>query len=92
MLEGVSEQLLEGQQCLIHGDYSPKNIFLVPEGEKGKELLAGKRGREQRLSHLMVLDFEVAYYGHCGFDVATLINHFLLKGFYHGAGAGGSLW
>ncbi len=31
----------------------------------------------------MLLDFEVAFYGHPAFDVATLLNHFLLKGFYH---------
>jgi hypothetical protein len=35
------------------------------------------------LSHLMLLDFEVAFYGDPTFDVATLINHLLLKGFYH---------
>ena len=31
----------------------------------------------------MILDFEVAFFGHAAFDVATLINHFLLKGFMH---------
>jgi hypothetical protein len=31
----------------------------------------------------LILDFEVAFYGHPAFDVSTLINHFLLKGFYN---------
>ena len=33
---------------------------------------------------MLLLDFEVCYYGHPGFDVATLINHLLLKSFHHG--------
>ena len=32
----------------------------------------------------MLLDFEVAFFGHPSFDVATLINHLLLKAFHAG--------
>jgi hypothetical protein len=84
-IHSLAETLLNGRQCLIHGDYSPKNIFLVPHhGELANELQADPKTRNHfPLSHLLLLDFEVAFFGHCAFDVATLINHLLLKGFYH---------
>jgi 5-methylthioribose kinase len=79
-LKGLAEILLRTQACLIHGDYSPKNMFLVPREEAMEQ---PEESGKFPLSHLMLLDFEVAFYGHPAFDVATLINHFLLKGFYH---------
>jgi hypothetical protein len=84
-LYSLGEVLLNSKQCLIHGDYSPKNIFLVPHtGALAAELRSDPNTHQAfPLSHLLLLDFEVAFYGHCAFDVATLINHLLLKGFYH---------
>ncbi len=83
----LGQKLLAAKLCLIHGDYSPKNIFLVPHtGEIAAEIKANPKTRDAfPLSHLLLLDFEVAFYGHCAFDVATLINHLVLKGFYHRA-------
>jgi Ser/Thr protein kinase RdoA (MazF antagonist) len=82
ILNSLAEKLLATQHCLIHGDYSPKNIFLVPHDPAA--LLAPSSAPAEpgkmALSHLLILDFEVAFYGHAVFDVATLINHFLLKG------------
>lgn len=56
--------------CLTHGDFSPKNMLTWPPAEG-------------ETAQLMLVDFEVAHWGHPAFDVATLINHLLLKGFYH---------
>ena len=67
---------------MIHGDFSPKNIFLVPREE---DVAWRRAGGKWKWSRLMLLDFEVAFYGHPAFDVATLINHLLLKGFHHHA-------
>ncbi|MCL2639812.1 MAG: phosphotransferase, partial [Phycisphaerales bacterium] len=75
LLLDLGKKILATQHCLIHGDYSPKNIFLVPDD--------GQAPTENSKLHLMILDFEVAFFGHAAFDVATLINHFLLKGFMH---------
>ncbi|HTV49172.1 MAG TPA: phosphotransferase [Phycisphaerae bacterium] len=69
-LAKVSDLLLKNPICLIHGDYSPKNMLVIPEPDQS--------------IRLMLLDFEVNFYGHPSFDAATLINHLLLKGFHHG--------
>ncbi len=66
--------------CLIHGDFTPGNILLVPEAvPAGKEAVGGAKAPE--LSHLMLVDFDAAYFGHGAFDVASLIAEFLLLGF-----------
>nr|WP_242523919.1 phosphotransferase [Microbulbifer salipaludis] len=55
-----AERIAATSTCLIHGDYSPKNL-MVGSGR------------------LVILDCEVAWYGDPVFDVAFLLNHFLLK-------------
>ncbi|HMD55805.1 MAG TPA: phosphotransferase, partial [Phycisphaerae bacterium] len=69
-LAQVTDLLLKHPLCLIHGDYSPKNMLVITEPDQPVRL--------------MLLDFEVNFYGHPSFDAATLINHLLLKGFHHG--------
>ncbi|NMH89535.1 phosphotransferase family protein [Flavivirga algicola] len=56
-------RLSEQKICLVHGDFSPKNILVSP-------------------NRLVVLDCEVAWYGDPVFDVAFLLNHFVLKSLY----------
>ncbi len=70
-LQDVETLLLRSPMCLIHGDYSPKNmLWRVPA--------------EDQIGQFVILDFEVTFYGNPAFDVATLLNHLLLKGFYFG--------
>ncbi|WP_373517851.1 phosphotransferase family protein [Pricia sp.] len=57
------ERLATVKQCLVHGDFSPKNILVSPE-------------------RLVILDCEAAWYGDPVFDVAFLLNHFMLKALY----------
>jgi enolase len=61
--EAEATRISKVKQCLVHGDYSPKNI-----------LVDSKR--------LVVLDCEVAWYGDPAFDIAFLLNHFLLKALF----------
>ncbi|WP_052444591.1 aminoglycoside phosphotransferase family protein [Flammeovirga sp. OC4] len=63
LLSYFSEEALRlsnTKKCLVHGDFSPKNIMVSPH-------------------RIVVLDCEVAWYGDPIFDLAFLINHFMLK-------------
>jgi aminoglycoside phosphotransferase (APT) family kinase protein len=51
------------RHCLVHGDFSPKNVLLGSDG--------GER--------LWVVDAEVAHYGDPAFDTGFMLNHLLLK-------------
>ncbi len=68
-IDRLIAMLLEKPVCLIHADYSPKNMLV-------------KNDVETKTTDMMLLDFEIAFYGRPVFDVATLINHLLLKGFH----------
>lgn len=68
-LELLGEFLLSQPVCLIHGDFSPKNILIASDA-------VTERG-------IFVVDFEVVFRGQPLFDITTLMNHLLLKGFYH---------
>nr|MBA2371311.1 phosphotransferase [Chloroflexota bacterium] len=61
-IEYAIERLLTVTRVLVHGDFVPKNVFLLDGG-------------------LLLLDYEVVHYGNPGYDVATFVNHMLLKGF-----------
>lgn len=63
------DDLERRRDCLIHGDYSPKNVLVSPAGPPGTASRAG----------LMVLDFEVACYGAAVFDIAYVQCHLILK-------------
>jgi predicted TIM-barrel enzyme/aminoglycoside phosphotransferase (APT) family kinase protein len=62
VIEYAIERLLTVRRVLVHGDFVPKNIFLLDDG-------------------LLLLDYEVVHFGNPGYDVATFLNHMLLKGF-----------
>jgi hypothetical protein len=70
-LQRVEQLLLNNPRCLIHGDFSPKNMLW-------------RAGTADHKANLFVLDFEVVFYGNPAFDAATLINHLLLKAFHLG--------
>ncbi|GAB2504969.1 phosphotransferase family protein [Microbulbifer agarilyticus] len=74
-----ADRIASTATCLIHGDYSPKNLMIG----NGK---------------LVILDCEVACYSDPVFDVAFLLNHFLLKALHKPKnaaqilGLGGKVW
>jgi hypothetical protein len=62
------DELLTRQLCLVHGDFSPKNV-----------LVGAATGAVDASADLWVLDFEVAHAGNPVFDVAFLLHHLVMK-------------
>lgn len=60
-LEDVIGELLTTSTCLVHGDFSPKNLLMTPDGS------------------VLLVDHEVAHWGHPAFDVAFVTSHLCLK-------------
>ena len=58
------DRLLTTDVCIVHGDYSPKNVLVGDDGPHGG---------------LWVIDWEIVHRGDPAFDVAFLLNHLLLK-------------
>ena len=60
-LDDVADVLLTTGACLVHGDFSPKNLLVTPD------------------SRLLLVDHEVAHWGHPAFDVGFVVSHLCLK-------------
>jgi hypothetical protein len=60
-LDAIAAELLKTGACLVHGDFSPKNLLVPPDG------------------NVLLVDHEVAHWGHPAFDVAFVTNHLCLK-------------
>jgi aminoglycoside phosphotransferase (APT) family kinase protein len=68
LFDEEARRLAATSLCLVHGDFSPKNIMIAPS-------VPSSSGAD----HVVLLDCEVAWYGDPAFDIAFLLNHFLLK-------------
>lgn len=68
-------ELVTRQVCVVHGDFSPKNVLVGTGTDAGA---------------VWVLDFEVAHAGNPVFDVAFLLHHLVMKA-VHVTGAGAEL-
>lgn len=72
-LERLIDETLATPVCLVLGDFSPKNILLVPS-ETGHQ---GERPR------LVLVDFETGHFGDPAFDLGFFLSHLLLKTIKH---------
>lgn len=72
-LEQLIDETLATATCLVLGDFSPKNILLVPT-ESGSD---GQRPR------LVLVDFETGHFGDPAFDLGFFLSHLLLKTIKH---------
>ncbi len=62
-LRELADELEDARTCIVHGDYSPKNVLVAPPESAA----------------LWVLDAEVAHVGNPALDVAFLSAHLMLK-------------
>ena len=76
-LERLIDETIATTTCLVLGDFSPKNILLVPT-ESGSD---GQRPR------LVLVDFETGHFGDPAFDLGFFLSHLLLKTIKHAARA-----
>ena len=67
-LGALAGELLTTPVCLVHGDFSPKNLLIPPD------------------DGVLLVDHEVAHWGHPAFDVAFVTNHLCLKAIRFRAG------
>ena len=74
-LVSLADALPTRRLCLVHGDFSPKNILVGPPGEPG------------RAAPVWFIDFEVAHVGDPSFDAAFLLTHLTLKSLYNPSAA-----
>lgn len=67
------DETLATSTCLVLGDFSPKNILLVPSESSSD----GERPR------LVLVDFETGHFGDPAFDLGFFLSHLLLKTIKH---------
>lgn len=72
-LERLIDETLTTATCLVLGDFSPKNILLVPSESSSN----GERPR------LVLVDFETGHFGDPAFDCGFFLSHLLLKTIKH---------
>lgn len=72
-LERLIGETLATATCLVLGDFSPKNILLVPSDSSSN----GERPR------LVLVDFETGHFGDPAFDLGFFLSHLLLKTIKH---------
>lgn len=61
----LTERIRSTHLCLVHGDFSPKNVLLAPRTDLDRAC--------------WVIDFEVAHLGDPVFDLAFAVSHLILK-------------
>ena len=69
-LNSLIDRLAAQRLCLVHGDFSPKNILVAPGSARPGDL---------HPDGLWVIDFEAAHRGDPAFDIAFMCTHLLLK-------------
>ncbi len=62
-IDGLVSDLAGHRHCLVHGDFSPKNM-LVDDTD---------------VTRLMLLDFEVGHFGDPAFDLGFFLTHLVIK-------------
>lgn len=74
-LTSLADALTTRRVCLVHGDFSPKNMLVGPPAVPGGD------------APVWFIDFEVAHLGDPSFDTAFLLTHLTLKSLHNPAAA-----
>jgi 5-methylthioribose kinase len=66
------DEMFETAACVVHADFSPKNILIAPS----------RRAADGW--QLTLVDYETGHYGDPAFDLGFFLSHLALKAVYHG--------
>jgi 5-methylthioribose kinase len=64
-IETLIEEMWRTRVCLVHADFSPKNVLLVATGQDSLQIT--------------LVDFETGHYGDPAFDLGFFLSHLVLK-------------
>jgi aminoglycoside phosphotransferase (APT) family kinase protein len=82
-LAALRAECMHRPYCLVHGDYSAKNMLVRPvsesEGAAGIAAQGSPRSGAAAGGTLILLDFEVAHFGNPSFDIAFALTDYLMK-------------
>jgi aminoglycoside phosphotransferase (APT) family kinase protein len=73
-LTELIDSVLSHPLCLVHADFSPKNLLVYEGSSIGGGLMGGG---------LMMVDFETGHFGDPAFDLGFFLTHLVLKAIYH---------
>jgi 5-methylthioribose kinase len=82
-IAGLIDEMGRNRACLVHADFSPKNVLVVDRGPS----VIGSRPRLE----VTLIDFETGHYGDPAFDLGFFLSHLILKGARPGADLDGFL-
>jgi aminoglycoside phosphotransferase (APT) family kinase protein len=69
-VQRLIDSVWQHRRCLVHGDYSPKNLLVARDGVAAYGLT--------------LIDFEVGHFGDPAFDLGFFLTHLVLKAFWAG--------
>jgi 5-methylthioribose kinase len=71
------DEMWQTRSCLVHADFSPKNVLVVGGSSSGSFAESTTPGDQLQVT---LIDFETGHYGDPAFDLGFFLSHLLLKG------------
>jgi 5-methylthioribose kinase len=84
-IDALVDEMWRTRVCLVHADFSPKNVLLVDSALRPRP--PGASASQNGLQVTLV-DFETGHYGDPAFDLGFFLSHLVLKGVRAGDEAG----
>jgi 5-methylthioribose kinase len=77
-IERLIDEMWHSQICLVHGDFSPKNVLIVDRPSRSNASTSSAASAKSE-SMVTLVDFETAHYGDPAFDLGFFLSHLALK-------------
>jgi len=81
-INGLIDEMWRTRLCLVHADFSPKNVLIVDSPAPERPPASITPPSPPRVT---LVDFETAHYGDPAFDLGFFLSHLLLKSVRAGA-------